>query len=146
MKIHRHPIESSTEKVLLGLSNNAEDNYEEDRKKKLMPTPIKFNNGIQNYQQIPLSQIHFNKTNRINNELSSRNFAGDDFTNYDEEELEAERSAAYCPLIEAAEKRCRKVEIMNGDIYGELLSVCGIHQICYLCVSNYTHNALKNRQ
>jgi len=31
------------------------------------------------------------------------------------------------------EKRCRGVDLLSGDMQQELLPVCGIHQICYLC-------------
>lgn len=40
-----------------------------------------------------------------------------------------------CPLILSMEKRCRGVDLLSGDMQQELLPVCGIHQICYLCVS-----------
>lgn len=125
--------------MVLGLSDNSDDLYDEDsRKKKLMPNPF---GGATNFQTSPSHQNHLNKTNRLNNELMignnhNHNYIANenDYANYDEDELDAERTA-YCPLIESAEKRCRKVEIMNGDVYGELLQPCGVHQICYLCVS-----------
>lgn len=40
-----------------------------------------------------------------------------------------------CPIIDAMADRCRGVDLLSGDINNELLSICGIHQICYLCVS-----------
>lgn len=42
-----------------------------------------------------------------------------------------------CPLIEAMAERCRGVDLLSGDIHQELLPICGVHQICYLCVSNF---------
>ncbi|XP_067633025.1 neurofilament medium polypeptide [Eurosta solidaginis] len=38
-----------------------------------------------------------------------------------------------CPLIESMAERCRGVDLLSGDINQELLPICGIHQICYLC-------------
>lgn len=40
-----------------------------------------------------------------------------------------------CPLIETVAERCSSVEFLSGDINQELLPLCGVHQICYLCVS-----------
>lgn len=40
-----------------------------------------------------------------------------------------------CPLLDAMETRCRGVDLLSGDIHQELLPVCGVHQLCYLCVS-----------
>ncbi|XP_036332184.1 histone acetyltransferase KAT6B isoform X2 [Rhagoletis pomonella] len=38
-----------------------------------------------------------------------------------------------CPLIESMTERCRGIDVLSGDINQELLPICGIHQICYLC-------------
>lgn len=48
-----------------------------------------------------------------------------------------------CPLILSMEKRCRGVDLLSGDMEQELLPVCGIHQICYLCVSFTLHSFLQ---
>lgn len=40
-----------------------------------------------------------------------------------------------CPLIEMIAERCREVVTLSGDVQQELLPICGVHQICYLCVS-----------
>lgn len=40
-----------------------------------------------------------------------------------------------CPILDAMERRCRGVDILSGDIHQELLPICGVHQLCYLCVS-----------
>lgn len=40
-----------------------------------------------------------------------------------------------CPLLDAMEKRCRAVNLLSGDIRQQFLPQCGIHQLCYLCVS-----------
>ncbi|XP_043662235.1 histone acetyltransferase KAT6A isoform X1 [Drosophila teissieri] len=38
-----------------------------------------------------------------------------------------------CPIIESMAERCRGVDLISGDINQELLPLCGVHQICYLC-------------
>lgn len=40
-----------------------------------------------------------------------------------------------CPILGAIEKRCRSVDLLSGDIHQELLPICGVHQLCYICVS-----------
>ncbi|XP_004535824.1 uncharacterized protein LOC101456487 [Ceratitis capitata] len=41
-----------------------------------------------------------------------------------------------CPLIEMIAERCREVVTLSGDVQQELLPICGVHQICYLCGSS----------
>lgn len=41
-----------------------------------------------------------------------------------------------CPLLEAMERRCRGIDILSGDLHQNLLETCGVHQLCYLCVSS----------
>ncbi|KAH8402148.1 hypothetical protein KR009_010157, partial [Drosophila setifemur] len=38
-----------------------------------------------------------------------------------------------CPIIESMAERCRGVDLISGDVNQELLPLCGVHQICYLC-------------
>ncbi|XP_041448762.1 histone acetyltransferase KAT6A isoform X2 [Drosophila obscura] len=38
-----------------------------------------------------------------------------------------------CPVIESMAERCRGIDLISGDINQELLPLCGVHQICYLC-------------
>ncbi|XP_017150438.1 uncharacterized protein LOC108160752 isoform X1 [Drosophila miranda] len=38
-----------------------------------------------------------------------------------------------CPVIESMAERCRGVDLISGDVNQELLPLCGVHQICYLC-------------
>ncbi|XP_034478135.1 uncharacterized protein LOC117784494 [Drosophila innubila] len=38
-----------------------------------------------------------------------------------------------CPIIESMAERCRSVDLISGDLNQELLPLCGVHQICYLC-------------
>lgn len=63
----------------------------------------------------------------------------DDETQYSEagqfQSMNNERSPSACPLLDAMEKRCRGIDILSGDIHQELLPICGIHQMCYLCVT-----------
>lgn len=41
-----------------------------------------------------------------------------------------------CPLLNAMERRCRGIDILSGDLHQNLLETCGVHQLCYLCVSS----------
>lgn len=38
-----------------------------------------------------------------------------------------------CPLLDSIERKCRGVDMMNGDFHQNLLDTCGAHQLCYLC-------------
>lgn len=40
-----------------------------------------------------------------------------------------------CPILDTLEKRCRGVDVLTGDVHHNLLPACGVHQLCYLCVS-----------
>ncbi|KAL9914165.1 uncharacterized protein ACN2A1_001276 isoform 1-T2 [Glossina fuscipes fuscipes] len=42
-----------------------------------------------------------------------------------------------CPIIEAIAERCRGVDLLSGDLNQELLPLCGVHQICYLCGTSH---------
>lgn len=44
-----------------------------------------------------------------------------------------------CPLLDAMEKRCRAINLLSGDVHQQFLPLCGIHQLCYLCVSIPDH-------
>lgn len=43
-----------------------------------------------------------------------------------------------CPILDTLEKRCRGVDVLTGDFNQNLLPACGVHQLCYLCVSPVT--------
>lgn len=49
------------------------------------------------------------------------------------------KTSSECPLLDGIEKRCRGIDIMEGDSHQNLLEACGAHQLCYLCVSFCTH-------
>lgn len=38
-------------------------------------------------------------------------------------------------LPQSMAERCRSLDMLIGDLNQDLLTLCGIHQICYLCVS-----------
>lgn len=48
----------------------------------------------------------------------------------------------YLPLDQAMAERCRGVDLLSGDLNQELLPLCGVHQICYLCVSDFLQERL----
>lgn len=45
------------------------------------------------------------------------------------------RMSSECPVLDSIEKKCRGIDIMSGDSHLNLLEACGVHQLCYLCVS-----------
>lgn len=40
-----------------------------------------------------------------------------------------------CTILDNLEKRCKGVDALSGDLHQDLLPACGVHQLCYLCVS-----------
>uniref|UniRef100_A0A1A9WP42 Uncharacterized protein n=1 Tax=Glossina brevipalpis TaxID=37001 RepID=A0A1A9WP42_9MUSC len=42
-----------------------------------------------------------------------------------------------CPILEAMAERCRGVDLLSGDLNQDLLPLCGVHQICYLCSTSH---------
>lgn len=115
-------MEPSHEKVVHDVANSAQEIPEEDKKKKkksvLAAKSFPEYNDIGEFEE-ELGAGHFEplndggySTGRTNNLTPNQ-----------------------CPLVLAMEKRCRGVDLLSGDMQQELLPVCGIHQICYLCVS-----------
>lgn len=49
-----------------------------------------------------------------------------------------------CPLLDTIERRCRGIDILSGDLHQDLLQFCGIHQLCYMCVSNIEKSKFQN--
>lgn len=78
---------------------------------------------LKSYPEIP------NEVNEFEEELSTEplNEAYLGNKNYVPE------SPNQCTLIDSIAQRCRGVDLLSGDINQELLPICGIHQICYLC-------------
>lgn len=77
------------------------------------------------------------KRNGLDFELEDNNLDQELGTGYLEQSarLPDYASTSQCPLLNAMEKRCRGVDILSGDIHQELLPICAVHQLCYLCVS-----------
>lgn len=51
-----------------------------------------------------------------------------------------------CPVLDAIDKRCQSVDLLSGggatnEFTDALLPACGVHQFCYLCVSQLVFNA-----
>ncbi|XP_055921632.1 DNA ligase 1 isoform X1 [Eupeodes corollae] len=93
-----------------------------DKKKK----KEKKSNGYQRYPEIP------NEMNDFEEELGAGHYEplNDAYLgnkNY------VPGSSNQCPLIDSMAQRCRGVDLLSGDINQELLPICGVHQICYLC-------------
>lgn len=116
--IFSHTMEPPHDKVIKDVQNSAQEVPEEDKKKKkknvIAAKPLPEYNDIGEFEE-ELGAGHFEP----NDGYSSRTLTSNQ-----------------CPLIQSMEKRCRGVDLLSGDIQQELLPVCGIHQICYLCVSS----------
>lgn len=114
-------MEPSHEKVVHDVPNSAHDVPEEDKKKKkknvIAAKSIPEYNDIGEFEE-ELGAGHFEPLNE--------GYMGGKTNNMPPNQ---------CPLISAMEKRCRGVDLLSGDMQQDLLPVCGIHQICYLCVS-----------
>lgn len=55
----------------------------------------------------------------------------------EERGVELEALNDQCTILDNLEKRCKGVQTLSGDLHQELLPACGVHQLCYLCVSNF---------
>lgn len=124
--IFSHTIEPSHEKVVQDVQNSAQDVPDEDKKKKKKKSVL----AAKPYPD-------YNEINEFEEELGAGHFEPN-------EGPSSGRSngltPSQCPLILSMEKRCRGVDLLSGDMQQELLPVCGIHQICYLCVSLFFHS------
>lgn len=100
------------------VGNSFEDEANEDNMKK------------KKYTMRPLPQID----SRPPNTQYDMNYNG---IEYDIPAMEGfkQDKLSECPLLGAMETRCRGIDLLSGDLHQELLSVCGVHQLCYLCVS-----------
>lgn len=110
-------------KDLHGNSMSSDVNEEDEEKKKKKQ---KKRNGYQRYPEIPndvsdfeeeLGAGHYEPLNDAY--LGNKNYVPG--------------SSNQCPLIDSMAQRCRDVDILSGDLNQELLPICGVHQICYLC-------------
>lgn len=157
-----HAIESATEKVVPDLPTNSLDAHNENgammKKKNSVLSP-----SMSSSSSAPLrpnaAAAHMHATDY--NELKHLKPQAPQFTEYNDLDDDpqysdvgqfqtmnnvgglmrtgnaAEASASMCPLLDAMEKRCRGIDILSGDIHQELLPICGIHQMCYLCVRSF---------
>lgn len=121
-----HSINTPNNEKSKGLQGNSmapdSDDDEEDKKKKKQ----KKRNGFQRYPELP------NEVNEFEEELGAGHYEplNDAYLgnkNY------VPGSSNQCPLIDSMAQRCRGVDLLSGDINQELLPICGVHQICYLC-------------
>lgn len=114
---NHHTIEPQHEKVVHDVPNGSQELPEEDKKKKKKKNVI------------PAKSFpEYNDIAEFEEELGAGHFeplTEGGYTN--------SLTPNQCPLILAMEKRCRGVDLLSGDMQQELLPVCGIHQICYLC-------------
>lgn len=137
MCTYSHVIEPAPEKVIHDVANNALELPEEDKKKK-KKSVVPHQYSAADYNELKqLGQRPYADYNEMGE------FEVDDGVGHFEPMNEGymggphENSvgSSQCPLLDAMEKRCRGIDLLSGDIHQDLLPVCGIHQICYLCVS-----------
>lgn len=61
---------------------------------------------------------------------------------FDQREHDYDDLLNECPILDAIDKRCQNVDLISGggsigsQFADALLPACGVHQFCYLCVSN----------
>lgn len=116
-----HKIESSTNKAALNEPENGLDENSDDKKKKKKSVfPEVPSNDVNDFEE-ELGAGHFI-------EPMSEGYMGGPVPGYID-------NAHECPILNAIEKRCRGVDLLSGDIHQELLPICGVHQLCYICVS-----------
>lgn len=112
----RHSVDSATEKVVNEVVNNSFDEDNEDKKKK--------KNSVR-----PLPRMDKRPSyGRLEPNLNGIQYDLPGLDGYQQEGL------SECPLLDAMETRCRGIDLLSGDMHQELLPVCGVHQLCYLCV------------
>lgn len=114
-------MEPNHEKVVQDVQNSAQDIPEEDKKKKKKSVIA------------TKSSPEYNDIYEFEEELGAGHLEPNDGYFSGRTNTLAPNQ---CPLILSMEKRCRGVDLLSGDMQQELLPVCGIHQICYLCVSS----------
>lgn len=119
-----HKIETATEKIVPNEPENGLDDVNAEKKKKKKRNGFSLNNG---------GDIQTNDVNDFEEELGAGHFEPMN-EGYMGRPMMNE-GVHQCPMLEAMEKRCRGVDLLSGDIHQELLPICGIHQLCYLCVS-----------
>lgn len=109
-------MDSVTEKVASEVVNNSFDDSNDDKKKK--------KSGMR-----PLARMDKRPSNsRVEPNYNGIQYELPALEGYQQEEL------SECPLLDAMETRCRGIDLLSGDMHQELLPVCGVHQLCYLCV------------
>lgn len=120
MALYRHSVDSAAEnKIVNEVVNNSFDEANDDKKKKknsMRPLP--------EMDRRPSQSRFETNYNGLENELPA-------MESYQQEGI------SECPLLDAMETRCRGIDLLSGDMHQELLPVCGVHQLCYLCVRNY---------
>ncbi|XP_075166171.1 uncharacterized protein LOC142238418 [Haematobia irritans] len=103
------------------LQSLGEDKLNEDMKRKM-----KKSNGFMRYPEVPNEFGDFEETLQIPNRYETLNDAYLGNKNYI-------LGTNQCPILESMAQRCRGVDLLSGDINQELLPLCGVHQLCYLC-------------
>uniref|UniRef100_A0A1L8DTB7 Putative ubiquitin-protein ligase/hyperplastic discs protein n=1 Tax=Nyssomyia neivai TaxID=330878 RepID=A0A1L8DTB7_9DIPT len=121
-----HKIESATEKVTPEEPDNGLVKEDIDKKKKKRT-------NIHHFDRYPVPDVG-NDIGEFEEELGAGHFdpVGQAFG------ITGGQPFTQCPLLDAIERRCRGVDLLSGDLQQELLPVCEIHQLCYICGASIT--------
>ncbi|KAM7342622.1 uncharacterized protein ACRADG_009975 isoform 2-T2 [Cochliomyia hominivorax] len=103
------------------LPSKVEDKDDDSMKKKM-----KKSNGFMRYPDVANEFGDFEDTLQTPNRYETLNDAYLGNKNYI-------FGTNQCPIIESMAERCRGVDLLSGDVNQELLPLCGVHQLCYLC-------------
>ncbi|XP_013108167.2 cyclin-dependent kinase 11B isoform X1 [Stomoxys calcitrans] len=98
----------------------------EDKPNEDMRRKMKKSNGFMRYPEVPNEFGDFEETLQNPNRYETLNDAYLGNKNYI-------LGTNQCPILESMAQRCRGVDLLSGDINQELLPLCGVHQLCYLC-------------
>ncbi|XP_055379432.1 trichohyalin [Condylostylus longicornis] len=117
---HRQP--DTSEKQTEGSDNNLKDDDDEERKRKKKRN----GGGSIRFSDTP------NELSEFEEELGAGHFEPHNDV-YLGRQNNGPLSINQCPIIDSMSERCRNVDILSGDIHQDLLPICGVHELCYLC-------------
>lgn len=125
---NRHTIDTVTDNILNG--NGIKSSRDEDF---LSRTPDKKSSfvpmmGLHHDSHLHEPSANYNKRPSLYDTIAEQFTPIDEYTNNAIEDDD-------CPLLDTMEKRCRAINLLSGDVHQQFLPLCGVHQLCYLCVS-----------
>ncbi|XP_073844952.1 uncharacterized protein isoform X1 [Musca autumnalis] len=115
-------LEATKREKSLGKSQPMINDEKDDEMKRKM----KKSNGFMRYPDVPNEFGEFEEAIQGPNRYETLNDAYLGNKNYI-------LGTNQCPILESMAQRCRGVDLLSGDVNQELLPLCGVHQLCYLC-------------